>query len=89
MAARVFVLRKQQSAQTAGKNYLRARKVRGYPLPKGGWKIYCLKHQKGEGQAAGNPPQSNPPPANKPKPAPALNPKGLHLQKVGMKCWKG
>jgi len=77
MAARVFVLKKAAKCADCGKELPAGAQVRGYPLPKGGWKIYCLKHQKGEGQAAGNPPQSNPPPANKPKPAGSPKPEGI------------
>jgi len=63
MAARVFVLKKAAKCADCGKELPEGSKVRGYPLPKGGWKIYCLKHQKSEGKAAGNPK-----PAGSPKP---------------------
>jgi len=68
MAAKVFVLRKPAKCADCGKKLPAGAQVRGYPLPKGGWKIYCLKHPKGEGQAAGNPPLSDPPPAGNPQP---------------------
>jgi len=65
----VFVLKKAAKCADCGKELPEGSKVRGYPLPKGGWKIYCLKHPKGEGQAAGNPPPTDPPQAGSPKPA--------------------
>jgi len=69
MAARVFVLKKAAKCADCGKELPEGSKVRGYPLPNGGWKIYCLKHPKGEGKPAGNPPPTDPPPAGSPKPA--------------------
>ena len=64
MAARVFVLKKAAKCADCGKELPAGTQVRGYPLPNGGWKIYCLKHPKDEdGQAAGNPK-----PAGSPKP---------------------
>jgi len=69
MAAKVFVLKKAAKCADCGKELPEGSKVRGYPLPRGGWKIYCLKHQKGEGKPAGNPPPTDPPPAGSPKPA--------------------
>jgi len=53
MAARVFVLKKPASCADCGKPLEEGTKVRGYPLPNGGWKIYCLKHP----QRTGNSPQ--------------------------------
>jgi len=55
MAAKVFVLKKPAKCADCGKELSAGTQVRGYPLPNGGWKIYCLKHPKGEGKAAGNP----------------------------------
>ena len=69
MAAKVFVLKKPARCADCGKELSAGTQVRGYPLPRGGWKIYCLKHPKGEGQAAGNPPPVDPPPAGNPQPA--------------------
>ena len=70
MAAKVFVLKKPAKCADCGKQLSAGTQVRGYPLPRGGWKIYCLKHPKEEnGQAAGNPPPTDPPPAGSPKPA--------------------
>jgi len=63
MAAKVFLLKKPAKCADCGKELPAGAQVRGYPLPKGGWKIYCLKHQKGEGKPAGNPK-----PAGSPKP---------------------
>ena len=63
MAAKVFVLKKAAKCADCGKELPEGSKVRGYPLPRGGWKIYCLKHPKGEGKPAGNPK-----PAGSPKP---------------------
>jgi len=69
MAARVFVLKKAARCSDCGKELREGTQVRGYPLPKGGWKIYCLKHPKeNDGQAAGNPPPVDPPQAGSPKP---------------------
>ena len=68
MAAKVFVLKKPAKCADCGKELPEGSKVRGYPLPKGGWKIYCLKHSK-DRQAAGNPPPVDPPPAGNPQPA--------------------
>ena len=62
------MLKKPAKCADCGKELPEGSKVRGYPLPKGGWKIYCLKHPKGERQAAGNPPPSDPPQAGSPKP---------------------
>ena len=67
MAAKVFVLKKAARCADCGKELPEGSKVRGYPLPKGGWKIYCLKHPK-DRQAAGNPPPSDPPTTGSPKP---------------------
>jgi len=70
MAAKVFVLKKPAKCADCGKELPAGTQVRGYPLPRGGWKIYCLKHPKEEnGQAAGNPPPVDPPQAGSPKPA--------------------
>jgi len=64
------MLKKPARCADCGKELPEGSKVRGYPLPKGGWKIYCLKHPKeNEGQAAGNPPPVDPPPTGSPKPA--------------------
>ena len=76
MAAKVFVLKKVARCADCGKELPEGSKVRGYPLPRGGWKIYCLKHPKGEGQAAENPPLSDPPQAGSPKLAGSPKPKG-------------
>jgi len=62
------VLKKPAKCADCGKELPEGSKVRGYPLPKGGWKIYCLKHPK-DGLEAGNPPPSDPPQAGSPKPA--------------------
>ena len=70
MAAKVFVLKKPAKCADCGKELSAGTQVRGYPLPRGGWKIYCLKHPKEEnGQTAGNPPPTDPPQAGSPKPA--------------------
>jgi len=70
MVARVFVLKKAAKCADCGKELPEGTQVRGYPLPRGGWKIYCLKHPKDiNGQAEGNPPPTDPPPAGSPKPA--------------------
>jgi len=66
MAAKVFVLKKPAKCADCGKELPAGTQVRGYPLPNGGWKIYCLKHSK-DRQAAGNPPQSDPPQTGNPK----------------------
>ena len=68
MAARVFVLKKAARCADCGKELPEGSKVRGYPLPKGGWKIYCLKHPKENKQEAGNPPPTDPPPASSAQP---------------------
>jgi len=44
MAAKVFVLRKPAKCADCGKELPAGTQVRGYPLPNGGWKIYCMKH---------------------------------------------
>jgi len=54
MAARVFTLKKPARCADCGKELEEGVEVRGYPLPNGGWKIYCLKHP----QKTGNSPQS-------------------------------
>jgi len=69
MAAKVFVLKKPAKCADCGKELSAGTQVRGYPLPSGGWKIYCLKHPKENRKEAGNPPQSDPPQAGNPKPA--------------------
>jgi len=64
------VLKKAAKCADCGKELPEGTQVRGYPLPRGGWKIYCLKHPKDiNGQAEGNPPPTDPPPAGSPKPA--------------------
>jgi len=70
----VFVLKKAARCSDCGKELREGTQVRGYPLPKGGWKIYCLKHPKeNDGQAVGNPPPAN----SNPKPAGSPKPKGI------------
>ena len=76
MAAKVFVLRKPAKCADCGKKLPAGAQVRGYPLPSGGWKIYCLKHPK-DGLEAGNPPPSDPPPAGSPKLAGSPKPEGI------------
>jgi len=68
MAAKVFVLKKPAKCADCGKELSAGTQVRGYPLPSGGWKIYCLKHSK-DRQVAGNPPPSDPPQTGNPQPA--------------------
>jgi len=70
----VFVLKKAAKCADCGKELPAGTQVRGYPLPNGGWKIYCLKHPKEEnGKEAGNPPPAN----SNPKPAGSPKPKGI------------
>ena len=77
MAARVFVLKKAAKCADCRKELPAGTQVRGYPLPSGGWKIYCMKHPKGEGQPAGNPPPANnSPTTGNPKPAGSPKPEG-------------
>jgi len=68
MAAKVFVLKKPAKCADCGKELSAGTQVRGYPLPRGGWKIYCLKHPKENRKEAGNPTPTDPPPAGSPKP---------------------
>jgi len=70
MAAKVFVLKKAAKCADCRKELPAGTQVRGYPLPRGGWKIYCLKHRKSEnGLEVGNPLSTAPPPASSAQPA--------------------
>jgi len=66
------VLKKAARCNDCGKELPEGSKVREYPLPSGGWKIYCLKHPKGENRQE----MGSPPPASNPKPSGSPKPKG-------------